>query len=294
MDRRYRAGRLGGDERRAALAAPAPADGFTSRRYRVDGLDLHVRQRPGPRSAAPACVLVHGLAVSHRYLMPTARWLRRTVYVPDLPGFGLSDHPDRVFDVGEHAGLLARWLDALGADPVCLLGNSFGCQVAVDLARQRPDLVAALVLVGPTVDPAAATVAGQLRRWVRDVCQEDVRQATILARDVRDAGLRRIAATLRLSLRDRIEAKLPLVGAPALLVRGEHDRVCPPRWLGEAAALMADARCHTLPGPAHNAVTTAGPELAAAVETFLAALRVVHRTRRDRGGRDWGGRAGTG
>src|SRR2546423_9165739 len=164
------------------------------------------------------------MANAKRYPVAST-WAWTAVYVPDLPGFGLSDHPDRVFDVGEHAGLLARWLDALGADPVCLLGNSFGCQVAVDLARQRPDLVAALVLVGPTVDPAAATVAGQLRRWVRDVCQEDVRQATILARDVRDAGLRRIAATLRLSLRDRIEAKLPLVRAPALLVRGEHDRV---------------------------------------------------------------------
>jgi pimeloyl-ACP methyl ester carboxylesterase len=40
-----------------------------------------------------AWLLVHGLAVSHRYLMPTAAALAGTVYVPDLPGFGLSDKP---------------------------------------------------------------------------------------------------------------------------------------------------------------------------------------------------------
>lgn len=271
MDTQHRAGRLASDERRAALAAPAPADGFTSRRYVVDGLDLHVRQRPGPPTTGPACVLLHGLAVSHRYLIPTARCLRRTVYVPDLPGFGLSGRPDRVYGPAEHADVLTRWLDTLGEDPVCLLGNSFGCQVAVDLARQRPDLVTALVLVGPTVDPAAATVTRQLVRWLRDLRHEDVHQVTILARDVRDAGPRRIAATLRLSVRDRIEAKLPLVGAPALLARGELDPICPPRWLREAAARMADARCVTLSGPAHNAVTTAGPQLAAAVDAFLTA-----------------------
>jgi pimeloyl-ACP methyl ester carboxylesterase len=275
----HRAGRLGRDERRAALAAPAPADGFTSRRYAVGGLDLHVRQRPGPPATGPTCVLVHGLAVSHRYLMPTARWLRRPVHVPDLPGFGLSGRPDRVYGVAGHAEVLGRLLDSLGAEPVCLLGNSFGCQVAVELARQRPDLVAALVLVGPTVDPVAGTVAGQVLRWLRDLRHEDVRQAAILARDVRDAGPRRIAATLRLSVRDRIEAKLPFVGAPVLLVRGEHDRICPPRWLHDAAARIADARCLTLPGSAHNAVTTAGPQLAAAVDTFLttAAIRPVQR-----------------
>jgi pimeloyl-ACP methyl ester carboxylesterase len=244
-------------------------DGFTSQRYLVGGLRLHVRQRLGPSTAVPAYVLVHGLAVSHRYLMPTARLLTGPVYVPDLPGFGLSERPAQVYGVHEHADVLASWLDALGGDPVCLLGNSFGCQVAVELAARRPELVAALVLVGPTVDPAAATVVGQVARWARDLRHEDVRQAAILVRDVRDAGVRRIAVTLRRSVHDRIEDKLPLISVPALLVRGEHDRICPEGWLRAAAARMADAQMVTLAGPAHNAVTTAGGQLAAVVEAFV-------------------------
>jgi pimeloyl-ACP methyl ester carboxylesterase len=262
-------GRLSAGERRAALAAPAEADGFSSRWYPVGGLNLHVRERLG--GAGTACLLVHGLAVSHRYLMPTARCLAgRPVFVPDLPGFGLSGKPRRVHDVADHAATLAAWLDSAGGPRVCAIGNSFGCQVAVELAVRRPDLIEALVLVGPTVDPAARSMAAQVGRWVRDLAYEDWRQAPILSADVRDAGPRRIVATLRRSVRDRIDAKLPGVRVPTLLMRGEHDRLVTPGWLTRAAGLASAAPPVTLPGPAHNAVTTAGPQVAAAVSQFLA------------------------
>lgn len=117
------------------MAAPEPIDGFASHRYRVDGLDLHVRERPG---GSPAYLLLHGLAVSHRYLMPTARCLPgRRVLVPDLPGFGLSGKPRRIYRVEDHSRLLAAWLDALAERGLCVIGNSFGCQVAVDLGPGR-------------------------------------------------------------------------------------------------------------------------------------------------------------
>jgi pimeloyl-ACP methyl ester carboxylesterase len=53
-----------------------------------------------PNDATPV-ILLHGLAVSHRYLMPLAARLadHRPVHVVDLPGFGLSGDPGRVLDV---------------------------------------------------------------------------------------------------------------------------------------------------------------------------------------------------
>jgi pimeloyl-ACP methyl ester carboxylesterase len=260
---------LSSAELRACMAAPAPADGFTSLRAGVAGADLHVRQRVVAGGRTP-CVLLHGLAVSHRYLMPTARCLGdRSVYVPDLPGFGLSGKPAAVLDVGEHAAVIAALLDHLGAGPAAILGNSFGCQVAVELATRRPDLVATLILVGPTTDPAAATVTGQLRRLAGDLPHEDWRQAPILAADIRDAKPRRIMRTLRFAVADHIEAKLPTIRVPVLLVRGGGDRIAPAGWVRYAASLTPGARTLTIEGAAHNAVTTAGPRLAAAVDAHL-------------------------
>ncbi|GAB3973700.1 alpha/beta fold hydrolase [Plantactinospora veratri] len=229
---------------------------------------MHVRQRITADAATP-CVLLHGLAVSHRYLMPTALCLGgRSVYVPDLFGFGLSDKPPAVLDVGQHAETIATLTDILGIASAAIIGNSFGCQVAVELAVRRPDLVATLILVGPTTDPTAATMTGQARRLLRDLPREDWRQTPILAKDLRDAGPRRIIATLRHAVKDHIDAKLPAISVPTLLVRGDRDPIAPARWVDHAAHLTPNGHTLTV-AAAHNVVTTAGPRLAAAVDTFL-------------------------
>jgi pimeloyl-ACP methyl ester carboxylesterase len=89
-------------------------------------------------------IMLHGLAVSHRYLMPLAAGLagHHPVHVVDLPGFGLSDDPGTVLDVPEHADHVAAWLAAAGMPSAVVVGNSFGCQVAVELAVRYPDRVA--------------------------------------------------------------------------------------------------------------------------------------------------------
>jgi pimeloyl-ACP methyl ester carboxylesterase len=156
-----------------------------------------------------------------------------------------------------------------------VLGNSFGCQVAVELAYRRPDLVTALILVGPTTDPVAASMLGQLRRLLQDLPFEDPRQAPILAADLRDAGARRIIATLRHAVRDPMSRKLATVRMPVLLVRGSHDQIAPQAWIDHLATLVPDVRTLLLRHAAHNAVTTAGPELAAAVDRFLDVLSTL-------------------
>lgn len=215
-------------------------------------------------------MLLHGLAVSHRYLMPTARRLGPgSVYVPDLAGFGLSGKPASVLDVGEHAAMVAGLMDMLGIGRAALLGNSFGCQVAAELAVRRPDLVGVLILVGPTTDPAAATGWGQTRRLLRDLVHEDVRQAPILARDIREAGVRRILTTLRHAVADDIYGKLPAIRVPTMLLRGGRDPIAPRPWLERMAGQLARVSAVTIDGAAHNVVTTAGVETAAVVRRFV-------------------------
>src|SRR5215211_8658022 len=78
---------------------------LTSHWVRVNGWWMHYRMGGKGR---PALVLVHGLAVSGNYLLPTAAELLDdfTVYIPDLPGFGVSDKPRRVLEIVELADVL--------------------------------------------------------------------------------------------------------------------------------------------------------------------------------------------
>jgi pimeloyl-ACP methyl ester carboxylesterase len=202
--------------------------------------------------------------------MPLALQLagHHPVHVVDMPGFGLSGDPGRVLGVAEHADHLADWLEAADLPPVAVLGNSFGCQVAVELAVRHPDRIRGLILVGPTMDPAARTASRQILRWLRDTAREDPLQLPILVRDIRDAGLPRVLRTLLYALRDPIEDKLPLVRVPVLVTRGSREPIVPVAWAGAAARLAPLGELAVVPGP-HNANYGAAEHLGALVLAFL-------------------------
>jgi len=69
----------------------------------------------------------------------------------DMPGFGKSDKPI----VTENrltfwAGVIDKFLDALGIDQVDIVGNSMGGQAGIKLAIDRPRRVKHLVIIGST------------------------------------------------------------------------------------------------------------------------------------------------
>jgi 2-hydroxy-6-oxonona-2,4-dienedioate hydrolase len=113
------------------------------------------RVAPGPSGAAGAIVLVHGVIVSSRYLLPAAVELARDfpVVVLDLPGYGLSAAPPAPPTLATLADAAIGCARASGHDRVTLVGKSFGAQVAVAAAVRHPERVERLLLVGPTVDP---------------------------------------------------------------------------------------------------------------------------------------------
>ena len=239
------------DRYRLATSAPRTAWGFQSRWRTVRGVATHARCSLASPSGALPLVLVHGLAVSHRYLMPLAAELagHHPVHVVDLPGFGLSGDPGRVLGVAEHADHLAAWLEAGGLPPVAMVGNSFGGQVAVELVVRHPDHVGGLVLVGPTMDPAARTASRQILRWLWDTVREDPLRLPILLRDVRDAGPHRVVGTLGHALRDPIEDKLPQVKVPVLVTRGSSEPIVPSGWAQTATRLLPLGELAVLLGP---------------------------------------------
>lgn len=232
---------------------------------------MHARVSTRPAPTTAPVVLVHGLAVSHRYLMPTAALLAQHhhVCVVDLPGFGLSENPGRVLDTAEHADALAAWLDASEVGAAIMIGNSYGCQVLVDLVTRAPHRCAALILSGPTIDPQARTAPRQILRWLRDALREDPMQLAFLPRDFLDAGPLRIWATLRAALRDPIENKLPRLIVPTLVLRGANEPIVPHRWAREAADLIPDGELATVPGSPHNAVYVAADALVEQTLRFL-------------------------
>ncbi len=238
----------------------------------VDGLWVHYRtSQEAVAEARPTVVLVHGLIVSSRYMIPTLKLLSRRyrVYAPDLPGFGRSERPPHVLDVAGLSNALSAWMDAVGLERSVLVGNSMGCQIIADLATRRPELVERAVLQGPMMDPRRRSILRQLARFLLDVPREPPSMLAIELRDLMAAGIYRGWRTLRYALADRIEENLPRLRVPVLVVRGSRDPLCSRRWAEEVVQLLRKGRLLTLPGAAHAANFGAAAEFAGIVATFI-------------------------
>lgn len=85
----------------------------------------------------------------------------RSVYSPDLPGSGESDGPPAPPSVEEAAAAMDDFLQDLRLRLCDVIGAGFGAQVAIELARTRPQQVRRLVLGGPAATSAAAKGLGK-------------------------------------------------------------------------------------------------------------------------------------
>jgi 2-hydroxy-6-oxonona-2,4-dienedioate hydrolase len=234
---------------------------------------MHVRASGGPApEGRTAVVLVHGLVVSSRYMIPTAERLAHyyQVFVPDLPGFGRSEGPRRrVLDVAGLSDALSAWMGEVGLERAALVGNSMGCQVIADLAVRHPARVGRAVLQGPTMDPKGRSVFRQGGRFLLDVPREPPSLVPIELLDLLSAGARRAWRTLRYALEDPIEEKLPYVRVPTLVVRGSRDPIVPQRWAEEVTGLLPMGRLCVIPGAAHAANYGWAERFAHVVREFL-------------------------
>lgn len=213
-----------------------------------------IAHAPVALMARSPVVLVHGLVISSRYMEDLASALAHNfhIFAPDLPGFGESagaiGRRHRALSLSELAEALYLWLKACRIGKAAFVGNSFGCQVLVELAIRHPEVVERLVLQGPTTDRCARSLPRQLwRNLVNGRCEQPRSTAAIGRIEYAKAGLLRAFATTRELIRDRIEAKLPLVRVPTLVVRGSRDPLVPNDLAPEAewgfdSALLEDIR----------------------------------------------------
>lgn len=259
----------------------------TARRVPVaDGVSLHCAEW-GSGAAAPAFVLVHGLASNARTWERVAATLAAAghpVTTVDLRGHGRSDKPETGYDFATMGGDLLRVLDAVGYDRPVVVGQSMGGNLALDVARRAGDRLCGVAGVdggvidlqapfpawencaealapprwdGSRADDVAARIRRHFPRW-----SEWGVEATMANFEVAADGTVRPHLTFERHLRvlralweHRPSAVLAEVTVPVLLVvasRPGDDGPVPASDAVRAAAALASVRVHHLPDADHD------------------------------------------
>jgi len=246
-------------------------------------------------SASPAVVLIHG-AGSNRLYWPAE--IRRMpglrVYAIDLPGHGKSSHLSGCQNIGEYAGYLVNWMDAMGLEQVLLIGHSMGSGIALALAIQQPEYVSGVALIGSAarleVNPELLALASNPQTFpeaVRTIIKWSFSPSASL-RLVELASQRMLEGRpdvlymdlLACNCYDSTES-LGKVQSPALLICGEGDKMTPlHRSLHLAGALPA-ARLEIIPQAGHMVVLEKPKRVAEALGRFAASI--VGQAEKERG-----------
>jgi pimeloyl-ACP methyl ester carboxylesterase len=229
---------------------------FYRRRILYDDLAVVIRRFPAAAKAPVGVrpfVLVHGIGVSSRYFHPAAAELARygPVYLVDLPGYGSAPDPHRDVTIVDHAGVLATFLKAEGIDDSVLVGHSMGTQVVSRLALDYPELTNSIVLMAPTMDPAARTFWRAARRLLTDIVRHESPRANLLiAVDYFfRCGIPYFLRQVPHLLNDRMEDRLPRLAVKGLVIRGDKDVISPEGWSREVAGLLKQGTFTIVDGP---------------------------------------------
>jgi len=127
-------------------------------RFVQNGVDLHYQQWNPTASSRPPILLLHGLSSNASFWgRLAARLPDRRLIALDQRAHGQSAAPAAGYEPATLAADAAALVERLGVDRIVVAGHSWGATIALQLAADRPDLVAGLAIVDGPVRPWSET-----------------------------------------------------------------------------------------------------------------------------------------
>ena len=280
------------EARKGAPMLPAPAMVPT----RVG--KLAVRDTGPGATSGEVIVLWPSILSDHRiYRTPIEAWRgRHRLIVVDGPGHGDSGPAPGPFSMADCGQAIGEVLEALRvAQPVILVGTSWGGLAAGEFALAQPERTRAVVMLNTPVHTAPGGPGFSDRfvawgaRWIHatGLYRDGVARAFFLAatrkrggplmedfhQHLQQADGPALARSVRSVLieREPLAPRMAGIAAPTLFVAGRQDGMYPLEGLRSAAAALPQGRFEVL-DTAHISVVDAPEQTTALIDSFLRLL----------------------
>jgi pimeloyl-ACP methyl ester carboxylesterase len=228
----------------------------------IAGCSVSVRRG----GAGQPLLYLHGARGAGRWL-PFMEALSQNfeVIVPEHPGFGQSETPNWLDNIGDLAYFYLDFIEGLGLDQVHLVGTSLGGWIAAELAVRNQSSLRSLTLVAAAGIHVQGVQKGDIFLWSAEELARNLFYDQKLAeamlqeqanQEELDIQLRNRLTTAKLSWQPRLYdvhlAKwLHRITLPTLILWGAEDKLIPLQYGPAFRDLIPNARLEILPNCGH-------------------------------------------
>ena len=198
-------------------------------------------------------VLLHGWGQNIEMMKPIGDNLciNHRITILDLPGFGESEEPKEVWNIGDYSNMLEEFLNRLDIKKPVIMGHSFGGRIAIRYSANHS--IEKLVLFGSP----CIRIQEELPLYVKMLKSAkklpglnelgEYMKKYIGSRDYKAASpmMRKILVNV---VNEDLSKYAREIEEPTLLIWGEQDTEAPLKDAKELEKIMIDAGLVVLPG----------------------------------------------
>ena len=242
------------------------------------------RTRIMRKGDGPPLIYLHGASGASNWLPFMDRMAEtHSVMVPEHPGFGGSETPSWLDNIGDLAFFYLDFLDHFGLSGVDLVGTSLGGWVACEIAVRSCTRLRSLTLVAPAglrvvglrkTDIFMLSPQDTLRHLFHDPAIVEQALARLEADPQVETGLKNRLAVAKLGWEPRLynphlHKWLHRISVPTLVVWGREDRIIPNGYGTAFTDLIPGSRLRVIEACGHLPHMEKPGELASDIETFV-------------------------
>lgn len=206
------------------------------------------------------------------------------VIVPDLPGFGASQLPDKPWEFDDYISWIEQFAREMNVDKFCLVGHSLGGSLALKFTALHPEIVEKLVLCDAAIIRKERldwrqTYAKKMAHWKNDLLRLPLASKIypfakkILYKFAGNHDYELAGPVMKETFKNIIKIDTieyaRQIAVPTLIIWGDKDEATPVEDAHAINKAIKDSKLEIIAGAGHKLHRTHSQQLANLIFNFI-------------------------